>query len=316
MKVFPPWFATWLWAPGFGCPARLLLASGFHPLEGFLTKYHKKKKKVPSGRLGGRPSGPCGLGLWRRPRSPVHSAAGGTAHASPALEGHRPARVHGGTASPPGRVGGRLVRLGPGPWRPPHREREVLHNLVQVSTDLFRYPYGREAVATRVYVRSCGSSAHFVFGHTNLSRCRCHDGSQSESSTVFRAPPNRSSGANQSQPESSSNQESDGDSRRQLEATGPYYPEAPEPTRANRNQPSNQESDGDSRRQLEATGTDPQRLRSQPEPTGVSHPTKSQMETTGGNWRHPELTGQPMPLKTYGGAKPHETPARPEPATV
>jgi hypothetical protein len=29
-----------------------------------------------------------------------------------------------------------------------HTEREALHNLLQVSTDLFRYPYGREAVAT------------------------------------------------------------------------------------------------------------------------------------------------------------------------
>ena len=32
-----------------------------------------------------------------------------------------------------------------------------------------------------------------------------------------------------------------------------------------------------------------QKPRSQPEPTGTSHPTKSQMEIAGGNWRQPEL---------------------------
>ena len=38
--------------------------------------------------------------------------------------------------------------------------------------------------------------------------------------------------------------------------------------------------------------TTEQKPRSQPEPTGINHPTRSQMEITGGNWRQPELPTQ------------------------
>ena len=48
-------------------------------------------------------------------------------------------------------------------------------------------------------------------------------------------------------------------------------------------------------RQPELTTQKPRR---QPEPTGINHPTRSQMEITGGNWRQPGTDSSAAPEPT------------------
>lgn len=99
----------------------------------------------------------------------------------------------------------------------------MLHNLFEVSTDLFRYPYGREAIACSV---KCNTHVTQLIHWVTLT-----------------------------------------------------YHDAFAMAGVTRSHPPDQ-------------SIIDEKTRSQPEPTGINHSTRSRMEIAGGNWRHPGLTSR------------------------